>query len=149
MGHSSELFLKMQENLAQIEFENENGNISNLDAFIQMREYRAGAENILELAKSFENNKISEISSEANMHNGIYKGFQIKEVSGRKTFDYKAIPEWIEARENLEITEQKYKSMFEAKIKGNPHANISKDGEELPLPELKIAKGYLTVKKIQ
>lgn len=148
MGKSSELFMRMQEQLAYIESQNENGCYSSLDALIEMREYRSGAENIIDLVKTFETNKISEISQEALLHNGKYKGFQITEAAGRKSFDYSNVPEVQFAKENLVKTEAKYKTMFEAKINGNPHANISEDGEELPLPELKIGKSFITVKKI-
>ena len=37
--------------------------------------------------------------------------------------------------------------MFEAKAKGLPHANVSEDGEELPLPEVNYGKSYLAVKE--
>jgi hypothetical protein len=148
MGKSSELFIRMQEELSYIEQQNEDGLYSNLDAFLEMREYRSGAENIIEMTKLFENNKMTEISRDAAAYNGKYKFHQITEVSGRKTYEFKHIPEHIEAIENLKKTEEKYKSMFIAKANGNPHANISEDGEELPLPELKIGKSFITVKKI-
>lgn len=148
MGKSSEMFMRMREELAYIEIQNESGCYSNLDALLEMREYRSGAEDIIDLAKTFENNKISEIAQEALLYNGKYKGFHIAEVNGRKTFDYSNVPEVQIAKENLAKTEEKYKTMFNAKINGNPHANISDDGEELPLPELKIGKSFITVKKI-
>lgn len=148
MGKSSEMFMRMREELAYIESQNESGYSSNLDALLEMREYRSGAEDIIELVKNFENNKISEISQEALLHNGKYKGFQITETAGRKSFDYSNVPEVQIAKENLVKTEEKYKTMFNAKINGNPHAHISEDGEELPLPELKIGKSFITVKKI-
>jgi soluble cytochrome b562 len=148
MGKSSEMFMQMQEKLSYIKSQNEQGYYSNLDALLEMREYRYGAENIIEITKLFENNKISEISRDANANNNKYNGFQITEVSGRKTYDFSNIPEVKKAKENLSNIEDKYKSMFVAKINGNPHANISEDGEQLPLPELKIGKSFITVKKI-
>jgi hypothetical protein len=148
MGKSSELSMQMQEQLAYIESQNEDGIISNLDALLEMREYRSGAENIIEMTKLFENNKTTEISRDAAAYNGKYNGFQITETAGRKLYDFKHIPEYIVATETLKKTEEKYKSMFIAKANGNPHANISEDGEELPLPELKIGKSFITVKKI-
>ena len=148
MGKSGEVFMRIQEQLAYIENQNEEGYYSNLDALIEMREYRSGAEDIINSVKTFETNKISEIAQEASLHNGKYKGFQITETAGRKILDYSNIPEVQIAKQNLENAEEKYKSMFYAKIKGNPHANISEDGEELPLPELKVGKSFITVKKI-
>jgi hypothetical protein len=148
MGKSGELFMQMQEQLAYIENKNEEGNYSNLDALLEFREYRSGAENIIEITKLFENNKIAEISRDASANNGRYNGFQINEISGRKTYDYSNIPEVKIAKENLGKVEEKYKSMYVAKANGNPHANISEDGEELPMPELKIGKSFITVKKI-
>jgi hypothetical protein len=148
MGKSSELFLKIQEELSYIESRNEDGLYSNLEALLEMREYRSGAENVIEMTKLFENNKITEIARDANLNNNRYNGYQINEVAGRKTYDFSKISEVQIAKENLAKVEDKYKSMFDAKFKGNPHANISEDGEELPLPELKIGKSFITVKKI-
>lgn len=146
MGKSSELFIQIQENLAYIE--NEDGYYSNLDALIEMREYRSRAEEVIELTKAFETKKITKISEEASLHNGKYKGFQITETAGRKTFDFKKIPEWRQAKDEVFNIENKYKSMFDAVQKGNPNANVSEDGEELPLPEINYGKSFITVKKI-
>ena len=99
--------------------------------------------NYLELSRTFHYNAIE---NEASQYPEGYKGFEIRAVSGRKTFDYSGIPEWNEAKQKLKDCEGKYKSMFEAKAKGLNYANVSEEGEELPLPEIKYGKSYLTVK---
>jgi len=83
----------------------------------------------------------------AEKYQGVYLGCEIKQVAGRKTYNFKNVPAWIEAEENKKQIEEQYKLMFEAKMKGLPHANISEDGEELPLPEINYGKSYLLVKE--
>ena len=99
------------------------------------------------LIKDFEDTRINEIANEVEQYNGVYQGFEIKLVNGRKTYSFNNIPAWVEAEENKKNIEDQYRLMFEAKSKGLPHANISEDGEELPLPEVNYGKSYLAVKE--
>lgn len=147
MGASSELHVQLQDYLFSITQKVEDGELSNLDGLIALRENRAQLEQSMEIVKEFETKRLAEISAEASNYPKGYQGYLITETSGRKLFDFKNIPEWNDATENLKSVEAKYKSMFDAKIKGNPNANISEDGEILPLPEINYAKSFLTVKK--
>ena len=147
MGATKEMHADLQDYLFSIDNQVEEGELSNLEGLILMRENRLECEKSLEIIKDFENKRITEIAKEASQYPKGYKGFLISETSGRKNFDFKAIPEWNYAKENLVNVEAKYKSMFEAKVKGNPNANISEDGEILPLPEINYTKSFITVKK--
>lgn len=147
MGATKELHANLQDYLFNIDNQVQEGELSNLDGLILMRENRSECEKSLEIIKDFENKRIAEIANEASKYPKGYKGFLISETSGRKNFDFKAIPEWNYAKENLQNIEAKYKSMFEAKVKGNANANISEDGEILPLPEIKYTKSFIMIKK--
>ena len=147
MGKYSEMHIALREEIMNLSHQAEEGELSNLDALIEMRKHREEFEKGLALIKDFEDTKINEIANEASQYPDGYRGFEIKMVNGRKTFNYKGIPAWIEAEENKKKIEEQYRLMFEAKAKGLPHANVSEDGEELPLPEVNYGKSYLAVKE--
>ena len=147
MGKYSEMHIALQDEIMNLSHKAEEGELSNLGVLIEMRKHREEFEKGLELIKDFEETKINEIANEASQYPDGYRGFEIKMVNGRKTFNYKGIPAWIEAEENKKKIEEQYRLMFEAKAKGLPHANVSEDGEELPLPEVNYGKSYLAVKE--
>lgn len=147
MGKYSEMHIALQDEIMNLSHKAEEGELSNLDVLIEMRKHREEFEKGLALIKDFEETKINEIANEASQYPDGYRGFEIKMVNGRKTFNYKGIPAWIEAEENKKNIEEQYRLMFEAKAKGLPHANVSEDGEELPLPEVNYGKSYLAVKE--
>ncbi len=146
MGKYSEMHIALQDEIMNLSHRAVEGELSNLDALIEMRKHREEFEKGLALIKDFEDTRINEIANEVEQYNGVYQGFEIKLVNGRKTYSFNNIPAWVEAEENKKNIEDQYRLMFEAKSKGLPHANISEDGEELPLPEVSYGKSYLTVK---
>jgi hypothetical protein len=146
MGKYSEMHIALQDEIMNLSNQAGEGELSNLDALIEMRKHREEFEKGLALIKDFEDTKINEIANEASQYPNGYRGFEVKAVNGRKTYSFKNIPEWNVYKENLQNCEERYKMMFEAKLKGLPHANISEDGEELPLPEISYGKSFLTVK---
>lgn len=146
MGKHSEMHIALQDEIINLSNKASEGELTNLDALIEMRKHREEFEKGLALIKDFEETKISEIANEASQYPEGYRGFEIKMVNGRKTFNYKGVPAWVEAEENKKNIEEQYRLMFEAKSKGLSYANISEDGEELPLPEISYGKSYLIVK---
>lgn len=147
MGKFSEMHIAMQDELFSIADRAENGEMNYLDALLEMREFKSDFEKSLEIIADFETGKIDEISREASKFPEGYKGFDVKIVNGRRTFDFKAIPEWSEIDAKRKEVEAKYKSIFDAMEKGSKFANVDDSGEELPLPEVKYSKSYLTIKK--
>ena len=145
MSKYSEMHIALQDEIMNLSHQAVEGELSNLDALIEMRKHREEFEKGLALIKDFEDTRINEIANEASQYPDGYRGFEVKMVNGRKTFNYKGVPAWVEAEENKKNIEEQYRLMFEAKAKGLPHANISEDGEELPLPEVNYGKSYLTV----
>lgn len=122
------------------------GNISLEDALIQLETERNVLEQVLEGIKNFKQQYSGEIADLAKEYKEGYKGFTFEVRNGSRRFSYKGIPEWENASKTVKDVEGKYKSMFEAKLKGNPHANISEDGEELPLPEVSYGAPSVIVK---
>jgi hypothetical protein len=122
------------------------GNISLEDALIQLETERNVLEQVLEKIKNFKQEYSGEIADLAKEYKEGYKGFTFEVRNGARRFSYKGIPEWENASKTVKDVEGKYKSMFEAKLKGNPHANISEDGEELPLPEVSYGAPSVIVK---
>jgi len=147
MGKYSEMHIALQDEIMSLSNKASEGELTNLDALIQMRKHRYEFEKGLALIKDFEDAKINEIANEASCYPDGYRGFEIKMVNGRKSFNFKVVPAWVEAEENKKNIEEQYKMMFEAKAKGISYANISEDGEELPLPEVSYGKSYLTIKE--
>lgn len=146
MSKYSEMHIALQDEIMNLSHQAGEGELSNLDALLEMRKHREEFEKGLALIKDFEETKINEIANEASKYPDGYRGFEIKMVNGRKSFDFKGIPAWIEAEENKKKVEEQYKLMFEAKVKELPYANVSEGGEELPLPEISYGKSYITVK---
>lgn len=146
MGATKQLHEQIQDALFSTVHLASEGELTNLDALIRMREDRAELEKSLEIIKEFENEKVNDIANEASRYPDGYHGFMISVSNGRKTFSFKGIPEWEQAEQEKKRVEDKYKSMFDAKVKGAVHANVSEDGEELPLPDLSIGKSFVTIK---
>jgi hypothetical protein len=149
-----ELFLQIQEELLQINEQAQEGELSNLDALIKMRNAKAEAEKVLEITKVFEDTKLNEISQEAEAYNGVYCGYEIKAVNGRKMYNFKGISEIDQKLNEKAELEEKYKSAFDGFQKGTVQTTVVEDvrywidenGELKPFPELTIGKSYLTVK---
>lgn len=147
MGHNSELQIDMMQSLADTMQGYENGNVSALDAFIELRQYKDQAQTVIDAVKQFESENLETIANDASEYPNGYKGFEIKAVNGRKAYDFSKVSEVQELTSKLKEAQSKYKSMLDARIKGAVHANISEDGEELELPEIKYSKSYLKVTK--
>jgi hypothetical protein len=122
------------------------GNLSLEDTLISLETERNVLEAVLEKIKNFKQEYSGEIADLAKEYKEGYKGFTFEVRNGARRFSYKGIPEWEDASKTVKDVEGKYKSMFEAKLKGNPHANISEDGEELPLPEVSYGAPSVIVK---
>lgn len=152
---SEDYFAEIENELFEINNQCTEGELSNLDALIKMRKAKQKAEGVLEIVKSFEDERINEISNEAQSYNGNYCGFEIKAVSGRKTYSYKGIPEIEEKNNEVKSLQEKYISAFDGFQKGTVQTVVEdevrywvdENGELKPFPELNIGKSFLTVKE--
>lgn len=71
-------------------------------------------------------------------------GFQFERREGRKMYDFKHIPEWIEAKGALKTVEDKAKAALAARDRNLLTA--TEDGEEAYLPRVTFTKSSLSVK---
>ena len=155
MGYNSELHIQLQDELISLSNKAENGDISNLDALIHMRQHREQFEKSLAIIKDFEDSKIQEIANESAQYPEGYRGFEIKMVNGRKTYKYDGIEEISVSEQATKVLKDKYQSAFENFQKGNQITEevdgvlhwADADGFLHPFPELTFGKSYLTVKQ--
>lgn len=145
----NQIFVQLQDHLMNTIHQVKEGELSNLDAVIQLRENRKSLEDAISIIKEYENENLDQIAAEASEHKEGYKGYQFEFRNGRKMYSFKGIPDWEEAEKTKKEVEKKYKLMLEAKINGSVHANVTEDGEELPLPEISYGKSSLVVKPIR
>jgi len=154
---SKDLFMQVQEELHYLHQQTIEGEISNLDALIKMRQAKTEAEKVLEIVKDFENDRLQEISNEAESYGGKYCGFEIKQINGRKLYDFSTCPVVKEREQAKKDAEEFYKSGFEGYQKGVVQAKevngvlhwIDVDGDLQPFPVLNIGKSFIQVKEIK
>lgn len=147
MGYSSEQHIKIQEEIFSTIIQAEEGELSHIDALIELRKHKARFEDSLLIIKEHEVKFFDEIVTDTAQYPEGYNGCLFEIRNGRKTFNYKDIPAWVKADKAKKEVEGFYKTMFEAKQKGSVNANITEDGEVLPLPSLSYAKSSITVKQ--
>ena len=131
----------MKEKIEQIILDASNGDISLLDATIELNKLKKELESNLKLIKEFTDENLENIVSEASVYNYEYNGFEIKKRAGGIMYDFSVVPE---------IKEKKdfYKSMAEIKLKGG--MPVTADGEVIEtLPEIKYRKSSLIIKPIK
>jgi len=155
MSKANEMFLEIQSELLEIENQVIEGELSNLDALIKMRNARTQADKINEIVKTFEDNRINEIANEASQYPDGYCGFEIKMVNGKELYSFKNIPQIVQLDSDKKALEDKFKTAFKGIVKGVVQT-IEEDGvkywidensEMQPIPELNIGKSYLLVKQ--
>lgn len=151
---TKDYFMEVQEELLELHNQTIEGEISNLDVLIKMRKAKADAEKVLEIVKTFEDERLNEIATEAESYGGTYCGFEIKAVNGRKMFNYKQITQITELENQKKTLEDKFKNAFEGFQKGIVQTTevdgvrywIDEDGELQLFPELTIGKSFLQIK---
>ena len=149
MEKTKEMFAEMQEQMAEIAIQYDNGDLEVLDALTYLEQYKAPLTECLELIKGFKDQNQSAIGDSAADYKDGYRGYQIEVRNGGKMYNFKKIEAWQEAEANKKKVELKYKTMLAARLAGNPLANISEDGEELTLPEITYRKDSVVMKKLK
>lgn len=156
MISSKEHYENIQMEMLQTISDVENGEINHLDAFLNMRQHKESAEQILQAVKTFEENNLTRISELADANQNKYMGFEIKEISGRKTYSFKGIEEIEDAEKHKKQLEEKYKFAHEGIVKGTVKGEYEDghligwydtEGVLCPIPDLNISKGYISIKK--
>lgn len=130
-------------NIKQIIEDYKEGFISLLDATLALREIRKSREAEIEMIKAFEYDNLQEFEQ---YKGEPYMGFEFNVVNGRKTYNFKEIPEWNEAISKVKEVEKLAKLAFDMYQKTGQRP-ITEDGEVLPLPEINYGKSYLKITK--
>lgn len=154
MSATKEMFMTIREELVNVHNQVIEGELSNLDGLIKMREAKKEAEAILEDVKRFEDERLHQITTEAEANGGKYCGFEIKSIQGRKMYSFKGIDEHETAKKTVSEIEEKYKSAFDGFQKGTVQTTVENDvrywiddnGELRNFPELNIGKSFLQIK---
>jgi len=155
MSKNSELHIKIQDELLSVINQVQEGELSNLDALIIMRQNREQAEKTIEITKEFETERLNQIATDAEANGGKYCGFDIKAVNGKKLWNFKGIPQLQKLESEVKETAAKFVSAFDGFQKGTVQTTevdgvrmwIDENGEVQPFPELSYGKSYLTVTK--
>lgn len=132
MGQSKELFQKYRE-----------GEVSLLDATLQLREIRKSHEQEIQEIKDFEYENIQEFEQ---FKGEPFMGFDFSVVNGRKTYDYSKVQEVMEANEKIKQAQASAKAAFDFYQKTGQRP-ITEDGELVELPEINYGKSYLKITK--
>ena len=145
MGKTSELHIKIQDELCQSITDAENGEISFLDALIELEGNKKQLDFALSIIKQFKDDQLFEIQNEADQFKDGYRDHLFEVRSGGAMYNYKHIKEWKTYKKALADCEARHKQAFMAMQKGLLTA--SADGEEMELPKVTYRKSSVIVKK--
>lgn len=114
---------------------------------IDLKILQKDLEDHIKAIKDFASDHVSHVEKAEERGENKHDGYEVKYRSGRRMISYSNIPDWVEAKGKLDEVQNRYKLMLDAKLAGNPHANIDEDGVELPLPEISYAKGFVIIER--
>jgi hypothetical protein len=158
MSKIKELYGQMQEEILSIIERNHEGDISNLDALLSLREGKAGMEACTKMVSDFEQERFNEIAHDASQYPEGYHGYTFQINNGRKTWIFKGIPAVEDKERELKGIKDQYSSAYEGVIKGIVQTTtdeagnkfwIDENGDCLPLPDFSVSKGSITLKEKQ
>lgn len=130
-------------NIKQIIEDYKEGFISLLDATLALREIRKSREAEIEMIKAFEYDNLQEFEQ---YKGESYMGFEFQVVNGRKTYNFKNIPEWNGTMAEVKKIESQAKIAFDM-FQSTGQRPVTENGEILPLPEINYGKSYLKITK--
>lgn len=122
----------------------EDGEMSLLDAVIQLRKIKESCDSTLSFIKEFEDKYKDQIETEASAYQNEYKGATFEFRAGGKMFSFKGISEIEQKEAELKALKDRYQSAWENKQKGL--LAVTEDGEELQLPTVSYRKSSMIVK---
>ena len=113
---------------------------SPLKAFAVLKEYLSEVKICLEAVEESAQIEASRYKENAFESDGL----KFEKRNGRKSFDFKSIPEWVAAKEGLKEIETRYKSHYNHYLNGG--LPVTGDGVEIVLPVVKTSKDILIYK---
>lgn len=116
--------------------EYESGNLSALEVATKFRQENDYFETMMNMRKSWMEEYREEIVYESEEYGRDgYNGF-IFSINTKKTYDFKSIPDWLEAKKKLTEIEEKAKLTLQLQKKGIAPVDFE-TGELLPIPQVK------------
>ena len=145
MGANSEFFIQLQEQFLNDCDRYENGNISALDVAVKFKDEMSFLEHLTNQRKTWIDENLESVSNEADNYNNEYKGYKVN-LQTRETLNFKSIPQWNVLENAKKEFEQKSKLAFQLVRKGG--LNVDENGEEIPLPEVKVSS-FIKMEKLK
>lgn len=145
MGANSEYFIQLQEQFLNDCDRYENGHISALDVAVKFKDEMSFLEHLTNQRKTWIDENLESVSNEADNYNNEYKGYKIT-LQSRETLNYKMIPQWQKFEEQKKELEAKSKLALQLVRKGG--LNVDENGEEIPLPEVKVSS-FIKMEKLK
>ena len=145
MGANSEYFIQLQEQFLNDCDRYENGNISALDVAVKFKEEMSFLEHLSNQRKTWIDENLESVSNEADNYNNKYKGYKVT-LQSRETLNFKSIPQWNVLENAKKEFEQKSKLALQLVKKGG--LNVDENGEEIPLPEVKVSS-FIKMEKLK
>ncbi|MDR2207131.1 MAG: hypothetical protein LBE36_13365 [Flavobacteriaceae bacterium] len=146
MGLSKELYTQLQDEFVQDCEMAEQGEMYSLDCAAKFKYEMDMCEQLFDDRKKWLNENADEISGEAEKYGKDgYKGFLFSKQT-RETLSYTNIPEWNAANEAKKAIEEKSKAALMQVKKGM--MNVDANGEEIPLPEVKVSS-FIKIEKLK
>lgn len=137
------LLRKIKDNVKTIIQDESKGNLEKLEKLETVKRFLEGI--VVEI-DGWKYANAEEIAEQYKANPEKLKGYSVEFRNGRKTYDFKNVPEVENLKKELKEVENRYKSLLTAKINGSTLANVTEDGEILPLPEINYGKSYLAIK---
>ena len=144
MGASSEYFIQLQEQFLNDCDRYENGHISALDVAVKFKDEMSFLEHLSNQRKTWIDENLESVSNEADNYNNEYKGYKVT-LQSRETLNFKMIPQWQQFEQQKKELEEKSKLALKLVKKGG--LNVDENGEEIPLPEVKVSS-FIKMEKI-
>lgn len=123
------------------------GDILIEDAIIQLEEIRNSCDKVIDCIKNFKQENYIEFDRLSKEYKEGYNGYIFEVRQGRKTFDFSGVKKWTEINKSKKELENDLKAIFNAKIKGAIHADVSEDGEIIELPSISYGKPSVIINK--
>lgn len=146
-----EMFLSMQEELANNIARVEEGVLTELDLYVMYKEIEKDWREYEAHFKEWVSENSEQISEQAKEVQN-YGSYRLEVRNGTSKWDYSHIPEYQKAKDLLDIEKQKlksieakYKSVYDASIKGRSIIDDN-TGEVLPAPVRKIGNSIVILK---
>lgn len=146
MSLTGQLYEQYQQEFIERCQEVEEGNLSPIEAAVQFKEEMDYLNQLSEDRKTWLNENVDAITNEASQYGKDgYKGFVFTKMY-RENPSFKHIPDWSKAEKQMKAIEARSKLAY--KMVQNGGLNVDENGEEIPLPEVKVST-FIKAEKIK